>query len=279
MPNARSAVKFLRGGNYGNSICWTIDPALNDPAFFRQLKQIGLRFVRCNFDADRFLGEPLYQNVIDQFAQNVWAAGMYPIICPQEFPKASSDPLRLYKTTGLMRLMAERFKGQPVWYEIMNEPFLLQQWSTWKPFAIKWVRAIRQIDPEAFVIVPFEGWCADGRGAAQDPIREVRVDLYDGHAYINPSEVAVRFGSAIRAGLPVMIGEYGGDTATYLRQMNKAIQDLPGALMAVAPWAFTIYGMDGLPLIESFTSNGLKFTAAGKPVADDYALWNMGQKR
>ncbi|MEP6756475.1 MAG: cellulase family glycosylhydrolase [Chthonomonadales bacterium] len=278
-PSARSAVRFLRGGNYGNSVCWTVSPAHNDPSYFRKLKAIGIRFLRCNFNADRYLDEPLYQNVVDQIAQNIMAAGLYPIISPQEFPHAASDPQKVYKAVQLMKILAERYKGQPIWYHILNEPDLFQQWETWRPVAIKMVRAIRSIDPDAFVIVPFEGWSVDGRGAAKDPIREVRVDLYDGHAYVNPGDVAKLYAPAIQAGLPVMIGEYGGGTGSYMRAMDKAIQDLPPGLMAIAPWAFTVPGMDFLALVQSVTPDGLTFTETGQPVADDFALWNKGQKR
>ncbi len=278
MPDALSGVKFIRGGNYGNSICWTIVPAQNRPEYFQQLYDFGLRFVRINFHPDRYLEEELYRAVVDQFVQNVWSARMYPIISPQDFPKAKTDPLRVELTVRLLKMMATKYKDQPVWYHILNEPYIFQTWEKWKPAATRFVKAIRSIDPDAFVIVPFEGWAVDGRGAAVDPIRDVRVDLYDAHAYISPADFNTRYGPAVRAGLPVLVGEYGGGTATYLSQMDTVIQNTPG-IVAIAPWAFTVPGMDFLALIESSTENGLTFTETGKAIQADYRTWNSGRKK
>ncbi len=278
MPDALSGVKFIRGGNYGNSICWTIVPAQNRPEYFQQLREFGLRFVRINFQADRFLEEELYRSVVDQFVQNVWSAGLYPIISPQEFPRAKTDPLRVELTVRLLKMMATKYKDQPVWYHILNEPYIFQTWDKWKPVATRFVKTIRAIDPDAFVIVPFEGWAVDGRGAAADPIRDVRVDLYDAHAYINPAEFNDRYGPAVRAGLPVLIGEYGGGTAAYLSRMDTVIQNMPG-IVAIAPWAFTVPGMDFLALVENSNENGLTFTETGKAIQTDFMIWNSGRKK
>ena len=278
MPSATDGLAAIRGGNYGNSICWTIAPAQNRPEYFMQLKKFGLRFIRTNFQADRYLSEELYRSVLDQFVQNAWMAGLYPIISPQEFPMHKSGPMRSELNVKLLKMLAEKYKGQPVWYHILNEPFIFQTWEKWKPVAIRYVKAIRSIDPDAFVIVPFEGWATDGRGAATNPIREVRVDLYDAHAYINPREFAERYGPAVRAGLPVMIGEYGGDTASYLSQMDSEIQKLPG-ILAIAPWAFTVPGMDFLALVENSTEDGLTFTQTGKAIQTDFQLWNLGKRK
>jgi hypothetical protein len=269
----------VRGGNYGNAVCWSIAPANNSPEYFNQLKALGLRFVRINFHPDRYFETELYRNVVDQFVQNVWSAGLYPIISPQDFATASSEEGRVEKTVQLLKLLATRYKGQPVWYHVLNEPFLFPTWARWKPVAIRLVRTIRAIDPDAFVIVPFEGSATDGRAAALDPIQGVHVDLYDGHAYMNAKDISVRYGPAIQAGLPVIIGEYGGTTGAYMRQMDAALQQLSPGLMAVAPWAFTVPDQDSIPLIESVSAEGLKFTPAGQVVADDFAEWNAGRKR
>jgi hypothetical protein len=279
MPAAQSAVRFVRGGNYGNAICWTLAPANNSPEYFKQLKALGLRFVRLNFHPDHYLEDDLYRDVVDQFVQNAWAAGLYPIISPQDFATASTEAGRVEKTVQMLKMIATRYKDKPLWYHILNEPYMFQAWAKWKPVATRLVRTIRTIDPEAFVIVPFEGWATDGRAAAEDPIREVRVDLYDGHAYVNPAEVVARFAPAIRAGLPVIIGEYGGATASYMRQMDSVLQQLSPGLMAAAPWAFTTKGQDSLALVETASADGLTFTPIGRVIADDFAEWNAGRKR
>jgi hypothetical protein len=285
-PSALSTVKFIRGGNYGNAIAVTIAPENNRPEYFRSLKAIGLRFIRFNLHPDRYLKDELYREVVDQTIQNIWMAGLYPIVGPRDFAEAESGiestvqrqlAQRTSRTLQLLQMLARRYKGQPVWFHIMNEPYLYQTWEQWRPVAVRYVKAIRAIDPDAFVIVPFEAWAGDGRGAAADPITEARVDLYDGHAYLNPSQVAERFEPALKAGLPVLLGDYGGSSALYLRQMNTAIRQLPPGLMAVAPWAFTVPEEDSLPLVESFAAGQVKYTAVGQVVADVFEAWLKGR--
>ena len=167
--------------------------------------------------------------------------------------------------------------GQSVWLEICNEPHEFNTWAAWKPIAVRYVKAIRDIDPDAFVIVPFEGYGKDGREAAKDPIKDVEVDLYDGHAYVQPDEVAKLYAPAIEAGLPVLIGEYGGG-GEYLGRMDVALEKLPHGLMAAGPWAFTVKGEDALPLVEDGSGDTLTFTAAGQAIAHDYAAWNEGKR-
>ncbi|MDR3706832.1 MAG: cellulase family glycosylhydrolase [Capsulimonadaceae bacterium] len=274
---ATAAASFVRGGNYGNAICWNTFPDLNSPGYFVLLRDMGCHFIRFNFNPDRYAGEPLYQHAVDQVVQNILTAGIYPIIAPQDLPKADSLSLRIIRGLAVVRAMAKKYNGQSVWLEVCNEPKEFSTWQTWKPVAERYVREIRSIDPDAFVIVPFEGYSKDGRGAARDPITSVAVDLYDGHAYLSPEDIAVNFGPAIDAGLPVIAGEYGGDNAPYIHSVNRALQSLHG-LMAAAPWAFTVQGQDSLPLIKDGASAELVYTDTGKSVAADYAAWDAGKR-
>lgn len=275
-PRGLSAVSFVRGGNYGNALDWTFTPTYNNPGYFTLLGDTGCHFIRTLFDPDRYLEEPAYQHAVDQVVQNIWAAGLYPLIAPQDLPKGDTLAEREDKGQRLVEMLARKYKGQSVWIEIVNEPHEYSTWGEWKPVAARYVKAIRAIDPNAFVVVPFESWSKDGRGAAKSPITDVHVDLYDGHAYVNPAQVPALFGTPARAGLPVLIGEYGGGAA-YLRQMDAALQHTAG-LMAVAPWAFTVKGQDSLPLVADGSTAVLRFTPAGQVIADDYAQWDAGRK-
>ena len=76
----------------------------------------------------------------------------------------------------------------------------------------------------------------------------------------------------------MLIGEYGSTDAGYLSKMDLALQKLPG-ILAAGPWAFTIKGQDTLPLVEDGSTATLKFTAAGKAIAADYAAWDAGKKK
>jgi hypothetical protein len=273
---ALSAVKFVRGGNYGNALDWTIQPSLDTPGYFALLGDHGCRFIRVLFNPDRYIGEALYRHAVDQVVHNIWQAGEFPLIAPQDLPSADTLSKRIELGAQVCQLMAQTYKGQSVWIEICNEPQEFDTWAQWKPVAETYIKTIRGIDRNALVIVPFESWSKDGRGAATDPITDVRVDLYDGHAYVPPSEVQARFGTAARAGLPVLIGEYGGD-ANYMAQMDRALQAMNPPPVAVAPWAFTIKGQDSMPLVESANGAELSFTPAGAMVANAFDSWLDGK--
>jgi hypothetical protein len=277
-PNALKGAAFVRGGNYGNSVYRSIKPALNTPEYFHKLQELGCRFMRVNFNQNRYPREPLYQHVVDQVVQNIWAAGMYPILCPQGLPDASTREDQVERGLRVVQAMATRYKGKSVWLEICNEPHEFTSWADWKPVAEQYVQAIREIDPDAFVIVPLEGFSKDGRAAAASPITSVPVDLYDAHAYIAPEQMTMLYGPMLKAHMPLLIGEYGGD-ADYLRRVDTGLQNLPPGLLAAGPWAFTVTGEDSLPLIQSGDGDELQFTPAGQVIANDYAAWNLGRRR
>ncbi len=274
-PVATRAVKFARGGNYGNAIIWTIFPQLNTPGYFTLLREMGCRYMRFNFNPDRYAAEPLYQHAVDQVVQNILAAGLYPLISPQDLPKGRNLEQRIDRGLAVVKMMAEKYAGQSVWLEICNEPQEFDTWADWKPVAERYVKAIREIDPNALVVVPFEKWSKDGRGAAKDPITSVAVDLYDGHAYLKPDEIKANFSPA--ANLPLLIGEYGGNDPAFLHSIDRTLQDLPG-VVAAGPWAFTVKGQDTLPLIENGDTAELSYTPSGRAIADDYAAWNRGRR-
>lgn len=271
-------VGFVRGGNFGNALTWSARPELNCPGFFAQLRGIGCRFMRVLFSPARYLSQSVYRNATDQVVQNIWAAGLYPVIAPQGMAAADTRREQVTQSLEVVRMLAEMYRGRSIWLEICNEPVEFGSWSEWKPIATEMVQTIRRIDPDAFVIVPLEGAGMDARAAAKDPIRETEVDLYDAHAYISPDEMTARFLPALRARLPLMVGEYGGGNPLYLGRMDRALQSLPG-LMASGPWAFTKAGQDSLPLVEEGSPAPLRFTRNGRQIAADYRLWSQGLRK
>lgn len=277
-PGALTAVSFVRGGNYGNAVTWTDQPALDTPGFFALLGDTGCRFVRFNYNPDKYLSRPMYQHVVDQVVQNIWQAGEYPLIAPQDLPNGNTLPERIASGNRLAQMVAAKYKGLPVWIEVCNEPHEFGTWAAWKPVAEQYAKTIRAIDPSAFVVVPFENYSKDGRGAAASPITDTHVDLYDGHAYVGAADVQSLFGPATKAGLPVLIGEFGGTDPVYLKSVALALQSLRPSPVAIAPWAFTIKGQDALPLVDSSTGASITYTPAGQVIADAYGSW-LGGKR
>ena len=128
------------------------------------------------------------------------------------------------------------------------------------------------------MIVPLENYSKDSKGAAASPITDVHVDLYDGHAYVDPDQVAAAFEPAIKAGLPLLIGEYGSIDASYLHKMDRSFQAMSPQPLAVAPWAFTVKGEDSIPLIEDGSTANLIYTPAGTVISQDFSTWDDGQR-
>jgi|GEM_PF-5480421 hypothetical protein len=277
-PLSTKAAAFVRGGNYGNAITWTMQPALNTPGYFALLSGAGCHYIRFNYDPDKYLRQRVYQDSVDQVVQNIWSAGLYPIIAPQDLPKGDTLEERINQGRRLMGMVATKYAGKSVWIEECNEPHEFSTWAQWKPVAESYCKTIRSVDQNAFVIVPFEGFSKDGSGAAASPITDVHVDMYDGHAYLDPSKVNSAFAGAIKAGLPVLIGEYGSNDPGYLHAMDRVFQQLSPSPMAASPWAFTINGQDSLPLVADGSTAHLVLTPAGQAIANDYSKWNNGQK-
>jgi hypothetical protein len=277
-PSGLQAASFIRGGNYGNAITRTLQPALDTPGFFTLLAETGCHYIRFNYNPDRYLNERVYQNSVDQIIQNIWTAGLYPVIAPQDLPQGDNIDQRVALGQKLMKMIATKYVGKSVWIEECNEPQEFQSWRDWKPVAEEYVKTIRSIDPHAMIIVPLQFFSKDSAEAAASPITDVHVDLYDGHAYVGAGAVKQAFGPATAAGLPLMIGEYGSNDPNYLHQMDQAFQALSPSPVAVSPWAFTIKGEDSLPLVQDGSSAELVFTPAGQAIADDYKSWDNGQR-
>jgi len=282
-PEALKAVHFVRGGNYGNAVLWTETPLYNTPGFFADLKAKGLRWIRMNFDPDLFLNDSTYVDVIDQIVQNMLLGGLYPIVGPQDIPTGLGDTTteQFDLLMNLNEIMATRFKGLPVWLNVCNEPSVLPEWQHCKLIMAECVRTIRAVDPNAFVIVPVNGFSRGSTSAlAADPITDVHVDLYDFHAYDNVQLITEYLTPALQAGLPMLVGEYGSLDPKHIQAIHTTLQTLSicyNSLMAAGPWAFTCTAQDPLPLIIDASTPEIKWTPAGDQVIADYAAWNAGQ--
>lgn len=280
-PLCCSAVAFVRGGNYGNALTWTNNPDYNTPGFFSVLRFKGLRWIRTNFDPDKYLASAAYQHSVDQVVQNQLSGGLYPIIGPQNMPTSSAGEAdRDAKHLTLIKALATKYNGLPVWLNLCNEPSNLATWAQCKPVMEAAAQAVRAIDPQAFVICPFNGYSTGSTAdAAASPITSVHIDLLDYHAYNAPDVFAQNTAPALAAGLPVLVGEYGGGDAAYLNSMDIAFQKAwiaHKSLMGAGPWAFTHMGQDSLPLVADGSGAVVTFTPSGQQVIADYALWDAG---
>lgn len=97
-------------------------------------------------------------------------------------------------------------------YEIYNEPLDTTDWDrVVKPYAERIISAIREIDPDNLIIVGTQSWGQDVDKAARNPIRGHENIGYSLHFYAatHKGKYRRRAERAIRAGLPIMVTEWG----------------------------------------------------------------------
>ncbi len=108
--------------------------------------------------------------------------------------------------------MSKEFAGyNNVIYEICNEPNSGTSWSDIKQYAENIIPAIRANDKNAVIIVGTPTWSQDVDVAAADPITGYDNIMYSLHFYAatHKDDLRSKMKSAINAGLPVFVSEYG----------------------------------------------------------------------
>ncbi len=108
--------------------------------------------------------------------------------------------------------MAKEFSGyNNVIYEICNEPNSGTSWSDIKSYANTIIPAIRKYDSNAVIIVGTPTWSQDVDTAAASPLTKYDNIMYALHFYAatHKDDLRNKMVSAINAGLPVFVSEYG----------------------------------------------------------------------
>jgi len=124
---------------------------------------------------------------------------------------------QLAQLVKLQQIVATKYLGLPVWINLCNEPHELADWASCSVAMQSAASAIRAIDPNALITCPFEGYSKRSTAnAAKAPITATHIDLYDYHAYNTPDELRTNLLPALAAGMPILVGEYGGGDAAYL---------------------------------------------------------------
>ena len=98
-----------------------------------------------------------------------------------------------------------------VFYEICNEPNGGIAWSRVKSYAEEVIPVIRKNDKDAIIIVGTPTWSQDVDIAAKDPVKGYDNIMYALHFYAGTHKDNIRskMKTAIEAGLPVFVSEYG----------------------------------------------------------------------
>ena len=143
--------------------------------------------------------------------------------------------------------MSREFAGHNnVLYEICNEPNGSTSWSRVKAYAEEIIPVIRSNDPDAVIIVGTPDWCKDLGQAAADPITSAKNIMYSLHFYAATHTDWLRSSmvSAIQAGLPVFVSEYGicdasGNGAINESQANQWVEVMNRYGVSYVVWSLS----------------------------------------
>lgn len=124
-----------------------------------------------------------------------------------------NDPNR-YKTEAMdfWTNISKKYAGyNNVIYEICNEPCGGTSWESIKAYANEIIPAIRTNDPNAIIVVGTPNWSQEVDKAAASPITGYDNIMYTLHFYAatHKGDLQNKMTSAISAGLPIMVTEFG----------------------------------------------------------------------
>ncbi len=127
-----------------------------------------------------------------------------------------SHNINLTEAKKFFAEIATKYKGVPnVIYEIFNEPDY-ESWVEVKAYSKHVIRVIREIDPNALILVGSPTWDQDVHIAADDPITEYDNLMYSLHFYAATHKQSLRDRAdyALSKGLPLFISECAGMEAS-----------------------------------------------------------------
>lgn len=185
---------------------------------FRQLKEEwGINVIRLAMYTAEYNGyctggdQSYLKELIQNGVEYATAADMYVII---DWHILSDGNPNTYKEEAKVFFaeMAERYAGYDnVLYEICNEPNGGTSWDDIKSYAEEVIPVIRSRDKEGIIIVGTPNWSQYVDQAAADPVTGYDNIMYALHFYAATHTDSLRntMISAIEAGLPVFVSEYG----------------------------------------------------------------------
>jgi hypothetical protein len=275
-----NAITAIRGGNYGNQYLWSEAPDYNRTGYFSSLKFLGHKFLRLLFNPDKYIADQIYRNRIQDTIGKMFTAGCHVIAGPQHIPTGNDLYEKSEAFYKLVELMANNWKGLPVWVSITNEPNDIGDWSLCKPILEKASTIYRSIDADAFIICPTSKWSKENTTPeANNLIDSALVDAYAYHAYNNASEVIPNLKPLLDTGVAVIVEEYGCGDVEWQKGINIEMQKLSKLypnLIAFATWAWTRAGEDACPMVEDGNLANVKLTATGQMQAKDLQIWDSG---
>ncbi len=162
--------------------------------------------------------------LIDKGVTAATELGMYVIIDWHILSDGNPNTYRS-KAVSFFKEMAQKYKNYDnVIYEICNEPNGGTSWSQIKTYASKVIPAIRKIDKDAIIVVGTPNWSQDVDTAVKSPITGYSNIAYSFHFYAGTHKASYRtkLESAVKAGLPVIVTEFGISDASGSGSVSKS---------------------------------------------------------
>lgn len=158
-------------------------------------------------------GSDNQKDLMDKICSAVDAAtenDMYVII---DWHTLNDENPNTYKAESIQFFgeMVRKYKGNDnVIYEICNEPNGDTTWSDIKSYAKEVIPVIRNVDSDAVILVGTPEWSSDLESVQGDPLNFKNI-MYTYHFYAasHKDDARAELESALEAGLPVFISEYG----------------------------------------------------------------------
>ncbi len=158
-----------------------------------------------------------------------------------------SNPLT-HKAEALQffKEMTEKLKGEKhVLYEICNEPNSGCSWEDIKSYANEVIPVIRENAPDAVILVGTPTWSQEIDKPQNDPITGYDNIMYTLHFYAatHKEDLRNKMVSAVEAGTPVFVSEYGlcdasGNGGNDLGQAQSWIDTMDREGISYAVWSF-----------------------------------------
>lgn len=160
---------------------------------------------------------------IDEGVKAAADLGMYVII---DWHVLNDQNPNKYKSQSIafFKEMARKYKNYTnVLYEICNEPNGGVSWTQVKSYAQAVIKEIRAIDKDAVILVGTSTWSQDVDTAAKNPIKGYQNIMYTMHFYAGTHKDSYRkkLETAVKAGLPVFVSEFGICDASGNGALNK----------------------------------------------------------
>ncbi len=207
LVNDKGETVVLHGVSYGWHVFW---PRFYNAESVATLKEWGVDVVRAAMGIEPdggYLDEPewsaeLVYDVVDAAIEN----DLYVIV------DWHSHNINLNEAKAFFAEAATRYKGVPnVIYEIFNEPDY-ESWVEVKSYSKLVIKVIRDIDPDALILVGSPTWDQDVHLAADDPITGYDNLMYTLHFYAatHKQDLRDKADYALSKGLPLFISECAG---------------------------------------------------------------------